>query len=372
MPAHFLILRDSLLIAYDTLVDVSVIRSAGLRGFADVVLELGGDPAALARQARLDPAALHTDDLLVPDLAVAGVLELAADELDTPDLGLRVAARQDLSLLGPLALAIENSPTVADALECSSRYLFVHAPGMRLATEPDPDGVAGVEALRYDVTPPGVAPPRQGTDLSLGTLHRNIRALVGGAYGLRTVDLPYAPLAPVAAYEDFFGARVRFERDAARLRLPASLAGLPLTGRDEQVRRLALDFLDRQEPAPDDAGRPGRGRAALAPQVRGALAQLLGTGVPDVGGVARLLDLHPRTLQRRLAEEGTTYAALLDAVRRDAARRYLETTDLPLAQVAGLLGFAEQAVLTRACRRWWARTPREVRQAVRTGAEPGW
>ncbi|MEQ4499388.1 AraC family transcriptional regulator [Nocardioides kribbensis] len=337
---------------------MSVIRSAGLRGFRAVVEELGGDADDLARRARLDPAALDADDLLVPDLAMAGVLELAAHELDRPDLGLRVAARQDLSLLGPLALAIENSPTVAEAMECTSRYLFVHAPAMRISLEPDPDGVRGVEALRYDVTPPGVDPPRQGTDLSLGSLHRSIRSLAGGGYGLRTVDLPGRPVAPRAAYEDFFGARVRFGRPAALLRLPSSLGALPLAGRDESVRRMALDFLDRQAPVDGDR---------VAPRVRGAVDQLLGTASPEVGAVARLLDLHPRTLQRRLAAEGTTFAAILDDARRAAARRYLLTTDLPLAQVAGLLGLSEQAVLTRACRRWWDRTPRDVR---RHGLDP--
>jgi AraC-like DNA-binding protein len=331
---------------------VSVIRSAGLRGFRAEVEALGGDAVDLAVRARLDPAALDADDLLVPDVAVATVLEIAAAELGRPDLGLRVAARQDLSMLGPLALAIENSPTIADALECTSRYLFVHAPAMRIWAEPDPDGTPGVEALRYDVTAPGITPPRQGTDLSLGTLHRNIRTLAGGSYGLRGVDLPYAPAAPRATYEEFFGARVRFEQPAARLRLPTSLGALPLTDRDETVRRLALDFLARQSPAHD---------VTLAERVRGAVTPLLGTATPEVAAVARLLDLHPRTLQRRLAAEGTTFATVLDDARRDAARRWLRTTDLPLAQVAGLIGFAEQAVLTRACRRWFGATPRAVR-----------
>ena len=59
---------------------------------------------------------------------------------DRPDLGLRIARRQDLSLLGPLALAIENSPTVADALACSTRYLFVHAPAMRITSSRSRNG----------------------------------------------------------------------------------------------------------------------------------------------------------------------------------------------------------------------------------------
>lgn len=351
-----MILDDNLLIFDDSaamLVDMPVIRSAGIRGFREVVEELGGDPVAIARRAQLDVTALDADDVLVEDVAMARVLEVAAAELGCPDLGLRVAAKQDLSLLGPLALAIRNAPSVGEAMEATSRYLFVHAPGMRIWLQPDPDGVRGVEALRYDVTPEGISPPRQGTDVSLGSLHRAIVSLVGGSYGLRTVDLPHQPLAPRQVYEDFFGVPVRFGRPAALLRLPSSLSATPLAVHDESVRQMALDFLARQSPAGDDL---------LTARTQGALQQLLGTGAPGIDDVARLLDLHPRTLQRRLADEGTTFAAVLDDVRRSTARRYLATTDLPLSQVAGLLGFSEQAVLSRACRRWWGVTPREVRR----------
>ena len=342
-------MRDKCLI----LDDMPVIRSAGIRGFRDVVEELGGDPAAIARRAGLPVEALGADDVLVEDVVLARVLEVAAVELGCPDLGLRVAARQDVSLLGPLALAIQNAPSIGAALEATSRYLFVHAPGMRIWLQPDPDGVRGVEALRYDVTPPGIHPPRQGTDVSLGSLHRAIVSLVGGSYGLRTVDLPHQPLAPRHVYEDFFGAQARFGRPAALLRLPSSLGDLPLAVRDESVRQMALDFLARQSPVGD---------VPMTSRTRGALQQLLGTGAPSIAVVAPLLDLHPRTLQRRLADEGTTFAAVLDDVRRDVARRCLVTTDLPLSQVAGLLGFSEQAVLSRACRRWWGLTPRDVRR----------
>jgi hypothetical protein len=124
-----LTLRDN----YLTLDDMSYIRSAGLRGFAGLVAEHGGDAEAMARRARLPVQALHDDELLVEDVALARVLELAAAELDLPDLGLRLAERQDLAMLGPLAVAIQNSPTLGDALACSARYLFVHARG-RCAT----------------------------------------------------------------------------------------------------------------------------------------------------------------------------------------------------------------------------------------------
>ncbi|MEU1548571.1 AraC family transcriptional regulator [Nocardia sp. NPDC005745] len=334
---------------------MSVIRSAGLRGFRATVAELGGDAEALATACGLPVAALDADDLLVPDESVAAVLELAAHQLRCPDLGLRISHRQDLDMLGPLALAIRNSASLADVLECSSRYLFLHARSLSLTLEPDPYGDRGVIALRYGMRP-GLPTPVQGTDLGLAFVHRTIQRLLDDRYGLRSVELPYRPAAAVAGYEEFFGAPVRVERPFAALRVPSSLASRPLTGGDENLHRLAMAFLAAQS---GDA-------AAFAPQVRAAVQQLLGTAAPEIGAVARLLMVHPRTLQRRLAAEHTSFAAILDEVRRDAARRYLTTTDMPMSQVASLIGLSEQATFTRCARRWWGTTPSAVR---RTGAQ---
>lgn len=197
---------------------MSVIRSAGLRGFRATVAELGGDADSYARQAGCPPAALDVDDLLVPEEAMATVLELAAADLGCADLGLRIAARQDLGMLGALALAIQNSDTLGDALECTTRYLFVHARSVNLSLEPDPYGTPGMAALRYGVREGVVAPP-QGIDLSLGFIHRAIGYLVG-PYGLGSVELPHPLLAPLSVYEDFFGVPVKADRPEALLRVP--------------------------------------------------------------------------------------------------------------------------------------------------------
>ncbi len=333
--------------------DMSVIRSAGLRGFRATVAELGGDAEELAAACGLPLAALDADDLLVPDHAVGAVLELAAHRLDCPDLGLRMASRQDLDMLGPLALAIRNATTLAAVLDCTSRYLFVHARSLSLTLEPDPYGDRGVLALRYGVTMPGLPTPVQGTDLGLAFVHRTIQRLAEDRYGLRSVEVPYRPAAPIQAYEEFFGAPVRIERPAALLRIPAALGNRPLSGGDENLHRLAMAFLAEQA---------GDAATAVTPRVRTTLQKLLGTTAPEIDAVARLLTLHPRTLQRRLAAEGTTFAAILDEVRRVEARRYLTTTDMPMSQVASLIGLSEQSVFTRCCQRWWDATPTAVRK----------
>ncbi|MEU4996848.1 AraC family transcriptional regulator [Streptomyces sp. NPDC021622] len=335
---------------------MSVIRSAGLRGFRATVAELGGDAEAYARQAGCPTAALDTDDLLVPEEAMATVLELAAADLGCPDLGLRIAARQDLGMLGALALAIQNSATLGDALECTTRYLFVHARSLSLSLEPDPYGTPGVAALRYGVRDgvlQGAEAPPQGIDLSLGFMHRAIGYLVGHPYGLGSVELPHPLPAPLSTYEDFFGVPVKGNRPAALLRVPLSLADRSLGGSNAELRRLALAYLDEQSL---------RERTDVVGRVRAVVARSLGTAPPEIDTVARLLKVHPRTLQRRLRDEGTTFAGIIDTERRGAARRYLTTTDLPLGQIALLLGLSEQSALNRCCRRWWGATPRAVRQ----------
>jgi AraC-like DNA-binding protein len=329
----------------------SVVRAASLRGLTPLIAELGGDGAALLARFRVTPAALESDDAVIASSAAGRVLETAAAELGCPDLGLRLAGQQNATVLGPLALAIENSPTFGDALETTSRYLFVHSPALTVAQIPDPAGRAGVAGLLYRGTEAEPLPP-QVADLGLGLFHRIIVLLHGGPYGLRSVHLPHPPLAPVARYTAFFGADVRFCRPAAVLRVPCGLATTAVPGGNQLLRDIAVAYLASNFPTPD---------RTVADHVHLLLKEALGSSPVEVGAIARLLGTHPRTLQRRLAAERTTFERILDDVRRAAATRLITQTDLPFTQVTAMIGLAEQSALSRAVRRWFGITPRELR-----------
>lgn len=329
----------------------SVVRAATLRGFPQLVDRLGGDGEALLVRLRVPGGAIDSDDALLPERTVAAALEAAAAELACPDLGLRLAEEQDIGILGPLALALESSATLGDAVDCASRFLFAHSPASRVARIADPDGAAGVVGLLYEIT--GEPHPPQPIDHGLGLFHRIIGLLHSGRYGLRAAHLPHPPIAPVTRYTDFFGADVRFERPAAVLRVPAQLLSAPLPGANRLLRDITLDYLAAH------FSDPGR---SVTDEVRLLLARALGTSPVTIAAVARLLAMHPRTLQRRLAAESTTFEAILDDVRRDAARRLITETDLPLTQVTALVGLTEQSALSRAGHRWFGQSPRELRR----------
>ena len=102
----------------------------------------------------------------------------------------------------------------------------------------------------------------------------------------------------------------------------------------------------------------------LAGSLRVVLRAYLPDGAPDIKLAARLTATSVRTLQRRLKEQGLTYAQLLEDLRHDLAIRLLRDPDLTAAEVTQELGYRDPAIFTRAFRRWTGQTPSEFRRSV--------
>ncbi|MGW5571556.1 AraC family transcriptional regulator [Nocardia thailandica] len=338
------------------------IRAAALRGVDGLIADLGGDPRELLGEFGVTVAEVDSDEAVLPAATIMRILRTAARRLDCPDFGLRLAGRQDLSMLGPLALAVANCDTLGGALECASRFLFVHNPTLRLSRVADPEHYAGVAALAYRMSLPDIPHDPQAVDAGLGLLHRCVGAMSGG-YELLGVHLPPPPLTDPAVYAEFFGAPVRFGADEAVLRMPAKMWDQAVSPRvNPELRRMVVDYLEANYTDPRDG---------LTVAARSAVGRALGTVPVRLELIAGWLHLHPRTLQRRLAAEGTTFEAIVDDARRTTALRLLTRTDLPLSQVASLIELAGQSALTRASRRWFADTPSRVRRAARSPRPAG-
>lgn len=334
-----------------------LIRSASLRGFHDVVHDAGGDPDALLVRHGIDPAWLLEEDRLISQTDLDTMLDAAAEELRVPDLGLRLAEAQDISILGPLAVAIATATGAAEALDNASNFLFVHSPALRLRLEPDPQGRRGVVAVTYakDTALSPYSP--QGTELGLGLLFRIVRSLVGHDPSARSVHLPHRPLSPTRRYTEFFETQaVLFGARSAALCGSREILDRTFNGANPLIHAAAVEHLRQSFSDP--------GHDVLH-RVRRTIAATLPSGTATVAATARLLALHPRTLQRQLRDRDVTFSQLMDEARRTAAHRYLTTTDLPLGQIASLVGYSEQSTLTHAVHRWFGTSPRRVRQEHR-------
>lgn len=335
------------------------IRASILRGLPAVVTSVGGPGEKFLAAYGIDERLTAQHDSFVTVRLVERVLEDAAAQLDVPDFGLRMAAQQDLHVLGPLAIAMENSRTVGEALECASRYLSVLSPALSHEVIPDPLDNPGVLAIRYASTT-GTSSP-QAIDYGLGMVHRAVTMVNGGAsYGLRSVQLPHPALAPEPTYRDHFGAEVAFDCDRAALRMPRQLLDVPVSGGSEVLRDIAVDYLESHF---------GHEEVPVSDLVTAILEGQPGPDRPDLAKVARLLSLHPRSLQRLLAIEGVGFKDLVDLVRRERARKLITTTDLSFTRIADQVGLREQSSLTRAVQRWFGTSPSDLRRAARD--QPG-
>ncbi|WP_433382421.1 AraC family transcriptional regulator ligand-binding domain-containing protein [Actinoplanes sp. CA-142083] len=158
------------------------------------------------------------------------------------------------------------------------------------------------------------------------------------------------------AYRDLLGVPVT-EAAEATVTFSALDARRPfLTANDDMWRvfepelRRRLADLDRVE--------------STADRVRAALLELLPAGEASAVAVARRLAMSGRTLQRRLADEGTTFQEVLDRTRLALARHYLSRPEVTVTEVAFLLGYDEPSSFYRAFHRWSGTTPHQARAAA--------
>lgn len=328
----------------------ATVRVGGLRGFDRMVSSLRGDPGQLARDCGIDLAILSDEDALIPYRQLIHLLEHCANELSVPDFGLRLGASQDIGILGPLAVAMQNSSTVEEAMQCATTHLFVQSPALKLEIEEQGERTCLRLHIRLNNMPhTGM---RQAEDLAIAVAHRNMLMLGGDNYQLLWVELPHESLCSPALYEKYFDSEVRFGCHANAIYVTTASMKAGLAGRSEQLHQLATSYLDVQYPSPD-----GR----VSTRVETAIRRTLGTDSCNRNSVARAMAMHPRTLQRRLEKEGVTFDDLRDRIRKEKAEYYLSQTQAPLSQVAGIIGYSEQSILSRSCQRWFGQSPREYR-----------
>lgn len=335
--------------------DVDIpIQGALLRGLPALVGELGASGEKFLATYGLDATATSNTGSYISLHLLERILEDAARQFEVFDFGLRMAARQDLEILGPLAVAMENSRTISEALACASRFLHVFSPAFSHAVIADPLENPGMLGIRFASSTTTREAP-QLIDYGVGLVHRVVVLLNGGGpYGLRSVQLPHSRLAAEGAYRDYFGAAVAFECEAAVLRVPRQVMDVPIVGRNDLLRDIAIDFLESRFSQPV---------VPVSELVSTILAGHWGPDPPDLAKVARLLEMHPRAVQRKLAAEGARFKGLVDRVRRQQALDLITTTRLGFSDVAARLGMTEQSSLTHAVQRWFGVSPSVLRSA---------
>ncbi|MEO6698325.1 MAG: AraC family transcriptional regulator [Paraperlucidibaca sp.] len=179
--------------------------------------------------------------------------------------------------------------------------------------------------------------------------------LVGQRLSPLVIEFAFDAPASAPEFAALFRCPVIYGADHNVIRFPASWLSLPLAQTPLSLSRFLKDSLAQII--------AGRSRPmGLAEQVRNRLSSDYGHEFPDLPELCATLSMTPQTLRRRLKEESTSYQAIKDQLREEAARFYLAKPALSIDEIALMMGFSEASAFHRAFKKWTGQTPSSCRR----------
>lgn len=280
-------------------------------------------------------------------IVVANALEQCRDS----SIGLEIGHAMHLPSYGILGYAMLVSPTLAAALRCSIEHPVLLGSYFRIRLE-ILGGTASIVASDYVY--------RQdlevvNTDMCLASMWAIVCDVLGVRMLASELSLAFPRPAHASRYASIFGCPVRFDAGRNAVSFPGEWLDKPL----QFAEPVSYHMATRQ-----CAQLAREWSVAAGDGILGQVLRLLYSDARRFGvlsAVAERLCLSERTLRRRLQAKGTSFQALLDQALHDRALEYLDRTDMPIGQIAELLGYSEPSSFRQAFRRWTGRTPSAVR-----------
>jgi AraC-like DNA-binding protein len=311
-----------------------------------------GYPRADFLPSHADPVAVQIARFAAGYGVVADPVEGAWEALRRSGVaqpGLAFAAWVETVTLGGLLTPIvANCPDVGTALaELERFHPLLERDRIALARWPQSASVT-----LY--SPDGGPAHPETVDAFFAVLCRMLRGLAGERALPSQVMLRRAAPARRDDYDVSFGVPIVFSQPADSCRFRADALRVPIDHADPAVRQALVPHAEH---------RISRRQAPWS----AAVSELAATGMFGLAKVAGVLAVSPRTLQLRLEDEGTSFATVIDGVRRERALALLAEPGLPISAIAARTGFATPSAFTRAFRRWTGLPPSHYRRTAEAG-----
>ena len=304
----------------------------------------------------LAAAGLSQNDLPEPThhitaAAQARFVELAAEAIGDDAFGLHLAEQANPRAAGLLFYAVSAAANLREALDLFARYARIVNEAAHFKIVPAPDGVM-VEA---DLAGIARSQCRQNVEFGLAIMFKALREISGRRIRPIEAFFLHPRSTHRAEFERFFGCDVHFCADEHSTKdgifLSKDTLALPLVTEDRHLLETLKPFCDAAARKRRTA--TGTFRAAVENETQ----KLLPHGKARAATVAKALHVSVRTFARRLADEGTSYAEVVDGLRRSLALQYLKEPGFSVAHVAWLVGYERASSFNHAFKRWTGRPP---------------
>lgn len=325
------------------------ILAAAATGFADFVSAQGGDWDAVLSSVALDRNCL-SDPRAVLDLGVyCAMMERAARDTHNENFGLRFGHQFQPEQLGPIGELALASPNVGTALGNLARFFPFH----QQVTETRFETQGPWLSLEYRILDWRILARRQDAELTMGMFMNILRRAFGPSWSPHAVHFEHPRPSGGSEHRDYFQADVEFGQRTNAIVFRSQNLHQPMPAHDLR------DMARLREELAGLAG--GTGRLPMIERVKRELRSRLCDGEPGIEDIAAALGVARWTLQRRLSEQGKTFARLLNCVRKTMAMSYLQEPHLSMLDISTLLGYSETSAFTRAFRSWFQLSPTTAR-----------
>ncbi|HET6336734.1 MAG TPA: helix-turn-helix domain-containing protein [Polyangiales bacterium] len=287
----------------------------------------------------------------VPVEAVHGMMQNGVERFGDDQLGLKLGKSMCLGQTGPFDYLIQSSANVRESIEAAGRYSPLLADGYRVWFESwRSHGL--IRLFDEDSW------PRVVLDLAMSASYKiHVADRPPFTSGVECW-FPYATPRDLRAYESAFpGATLKFNAPFSAFAFDRSYERAACPGADPLLHELLRGHLDAIVTNVNQS-------FGMAVRVRRVIEQRLRQSHEATApAVARALHLSTRTLSRKLEQEGTSFIAELNNVRRELALTFVREPNRPIAEIAFLLGFSHVESFHRAFKRWTGATPLGFRAA---------
>lgn len=268
-----------------------------------------------------------------------------------PTLGLELGHAININQFGMLGYAILSCANIRQALSLGMKYHVLIDPAFNFEVHEQGDSTS----VRLTSHVPIENMHRMLSDVFIANFVTLGQFLTGTQLLPDEIHFNLTKPDYADVFEDYFpGVKVLWDQPRTELIIPTELLEMPTMLADEATAKMAeaqcADILTRMGP-----------RESIVVKVRRILLSSPGH-FPPIEVVASHLATSTRTLSRSLQEVQTSYQKILDEVRKEMAIEYLKTSNLPIEEIAALIGYNDPSNFRKAFKRWTGHPPSYYRQ----------
>ena len=333
-----------------------MIRVAPMAAIPELLREFGVAPRPILKKFGLSEEIFSQPDKTIPFELLGRVVNTCARETGCPHFGLLVGQRGNVSTLGATGFLMKNAPDVGTALNEAILNIDLHDRGATPFLEVSYE----TTVLGYAIYQPGIEGSDQINDGSLAIIWNVMRGLCGPEWLPLEVRFTHDKPVDIGAYRRFFRAPLRFNAVHNALVFHTSWLARQIGHSDPLMyQHFQQHILDMRRYSNQD----------FRDKAYQALLFLIGSQRCSLDDLARHFTIHPRTLNRRLKESGTSFRELYSEARHQTAGQLLRDTKTSIESIAALLGYSDGTAFNRAFSQWEGVPPGKWRRQMQMGRD---